>query len=85
MRRELFRHKLAYLILIIGLMLLTILFLAAWPNPWLQRIVVVAMSAFYVLWGVVTHLHADKITRRIVYEYLSMGVLAGMILFLVTL
>jgi len=85
MRHELLRHKLAYFILILGLFLLTVLFLAAWPNPWLQRAVVLAMSAFYVGWGIATHVHADKITRRIVYEYVSMGLLAGMILFLVTL
>ena len=85
MRDELRRHKLAYFILIVGLVLLTILFLAAWPNRWWQRAVIVAMSSFYVGWGVLTHIHADKITRRVVYEYLSMGILAGVLLFLVTL
>lgn len=85
MRQELFRHKLAYLVLIVGLAILTILFLAAWPDRWLQRAVVVAMSVFYVIWGVTTHIHADKITRKVVYEYLSMALLAGSILLLVTL
>lgn len=84
MRREFFQHKLEYLILVAGLSILTLLFLAAWPNLIFQRVVVIGMSGFYFLWGVVTHLHADKITRRVIAEYLTIAVLAGVILLLVT-
>lgn len=85
MKRELLQHKLQYVILISGLMILTLLFLAVWPNRVLQRLVVISLSLFYMTWGIVTHLHADRITRKIIYEYISVGLLAGALLFLVTI
>jgi hypothetical protein len=85
MKRELLQHKLPYLILILGLSILTLIFLGVWPNRVLQRLVIISLSLFYMTWGIVTHLHKDTITRRIVYEYISIGLLAGVLLFLVTI
>jgi len=85
MQREFLNHKLAYLVLFIGLAVLTALFLGVWPNRVLQRLVILSLSLFYITWGVLTHLHADTISRRVIYEYVGVGTLAGMLLFLVTI
>lgn len=85
MRRELLQHKLAYAILIIGLSVLTILFLAAWPDVLSQRLIIGGLVLFYIAWGVLSHLHEAHITRKLISEYVSIGVLAGIILLLVTL
>lgn len=85
MKRELLQHRTQYLILCVGLGLLTLLFLGVWPNHFLQRLVVIAISLFYMAWGITTHVHTDRISKRVVYEYLSIGALAGLILFLVTI
>jgi hypothetical protein len=85
MKQELFAHKLAYFMLISGLVIALMSFLAVWPNRHLQQIVVVAVSLYYVLWGVVTHVHAERISRRIIMEYVMVAVLGGGMLLLITL
>ncbi len=84
MKHELSTHRWAYLILILGLVLITLLFLGAWPNRLYQRFVILGLVVFYSLWGTLTHLHADHLTKKIAYEYMSMSLLAGALLFLVT-
>lgn len=84
MQQELFRHKLAYSALFAGLFGLTLLFFAVWPDRVLQRLVIISLCTFYVVWGVISHLHVVKISQKIVYEYLGVGVLAGIILFFIT-
>lgn len=85
MKEEFFKHALAYTILFTGLSLLVILFLAAWPNKAMQQLVILALVAFYSIWGIVTHLHHQYLTKRVAAEYLGMAFLAGMLLFLITL
>lgn len=85
MRNELLSHKKAYFILILGLIVFTLAFLAAWPNRGYQRIVVGGLGLFYFLWGVMTHLHTAHITKRVLYEYASMALLATVLLLLITL
>lgn len=85
MKKELSRHKIAYTILFLGLSVVTILFLASWPNRVWQRGLAISLALFYFLWGVVTHTKADHITRRVVLEYFGVSVLAALMLVLVTL
>jgi hypothetical protein len=85
MLKELKKHKLAYLFLIVGLILGVALFLGSWPDRRLQRLVSIGMATFYILWGILTHLRENRITRRVVLEYLGVGVLAGLSLVLITL
>ncbi|MBU0576894.1 hypothetical protein KJ654_04550 [Patescibacteria group bacterium] len=85
MLKELNKHKLAYIILIIGLVLGVILFLGAWPDRQTQRMVAISIAVFYLLWGVLTHFKTNQITGRVVLEYLGIGTLAGLLLILVTL
>jgi hypothetical protein len=84
MKQELFNHKIAYAALFAGLFGLTLLFFAVWPDRVLQRLAIVALCAFYALWGIMAHLHVVKLSRRVVYEYLGVSTLAGIILFFIT-
>ena len=71
--------------LVIGLVVGVALFLGAWPDRKLQRIVSVGISVFYLLWGITTHIKADRITKKVMLEYFGIGFLAGLLLVLVTL
>lgn len=84
MKYELWHHKLAYVILILGLVSATILFLATWPNHFLQRIVVLGASVSYLLWGVTLHLVTKRITRKIILEYVTVAALGGLMLLAIT-
>ncbi len=85
MKRELFSHKLSYATLIIFLGLAGFLFLAAWPDRAYQRYLTVFLSVFYLFWGVVVHLKRKELSSQIFFEYLGASVLAGSILYLITL
>lgn len=85
MIKEIFKHKLAYFILILGLSILTLVFFIAWPDHLIQRYIAALMAVFYFLWGVTTHFKADYINRRVIFEYASVSLLAGMILGLTTM
>lgn len=84
MLQEIKDHKLSYLFLIVALILGVILFLGSWPDRQLQRLVSIGIAIFYVAWGILTHLKEDHLTRRIVLEYLGVGLLAGLLLVLIT-
>ena len=49
-------------------------------NAELQQLVVWAIIASYVLWGVVHHLLRNDLTSTIVLEYFLCGLLAGIII-----
>jgi uncharacterized membrane protein YjjP (DUF1212 family) len=85
MKDEIRKHRWSYLILILGMSLIAIAFLGVWPDRWLQRAVIAVMVVFYTAWGTITHLHADHITKRVISEYASMSLLAGILLLLVTI
>jgi hypothetical protein len=84
MKTELFNHKIAYASLFMGLTGLIVLFFGVWPDRVLQRLVIVALCSFYAVWGVMTHLHVVRLSKRVVYEYLGVSALAGIILFFIT-
>ncbi len=85
MQQEFCEHRWAYLILVGGLLAFVVLFVAIWPDRSLQRLVALAISLFYAAWGIMTHLHTQTISRRVVAEYLSVSALALVLLLLVTL
>lgn len=84
MHKELAQHKMAYIILFGGLLLLTLSFMWVWPDRFLQRLIVLAMTLFYFIWGVITHVKTEHISRRVVMEYLGIATLAGFLLLLIT-
>ncbi len=85
MQFEFLKHRRAYVMLVIGLVMLSLVFFASWPDRLWQRLTVVAMAAFYFAWGVLVHRQNEHFSRRIVLEYGSFALLAGVILLLVTI
>jgi hypothetical protein len=85
MKQELLRHRLAYIILGLGLVSFVAGFLLAWPNVVLQRLEVVILGGFYFFWGVVVHRTTGTISVRVVLEYFFVSVLACSLLLLLTM
>jgi len=84
MFKELRKHPLAYTVLILGLLIGTVFFLAAWPSIFHQRLVVVGLALFYFGWGIATHVKTTELTRQVVIEYAAASVLGMTILLLLT-
>lgn len=84
MKQELLKHKWAYSFLALGLIILMGSFMAVWPDRNLQRMIVAAMALFYFVWGVITHVKAEHISRRVVMEYAGIACLASFLLLLIT-
>ena len=84
MHQEFSKHPKAYVILIMGLIILGLAFFAVWPARQWQRAIAVALGLFYFSWGYLTHRHDYHLTKRIVYEYGSFALLAGLLLVLIT-
>ncbi len=84
MTEEILKHKWAYLVLILFLGVCGFLFLAVWPDRSYQRYLIALMTTFYFFWGILTHFKSEAITKKIVLEYLGVSLLAGVLLFLVT-
>lgn len=85
MKNEVIRHTLGYAVLILGLVGFALLFMAAWPHPVPQRLVVVSMASFYICWGLATHYKSNHLTARIILEYIGVAGLGALILSLLTL
>jgi hypothetical protein len=82
--REIARHRYAYIFLGLGITVLIGLYMGAWPDRNWQRVIAVTFSAFYIIWGLITHVKSSHLTRNIIYEYLGIGILGGAILMLLT-
>jgi hypothetical protein len=83
--REIFRHRFAYIFLIIGVFIMIGLYLAAWPDHTWQRIIAVSFSLFYIFWGIIAHVKSSHLTRNIVLEYVGISILGGAVLLLLTI
>lgn len=84
MFKELVRHRVAYGILVVTLLLFAFLFLAAWPNRERQQLLAVGLGVFYFCWGSITHLKSNHFTIHIAAEYLAVAALATSLIALVT-
>lgn len=85
MKSFLRKNKLAYLILFVLLALFVFLFTKAWPNKELQRYITGVFGISYFFWGIITHTKSKKINSEIIFEYLSIAMLATLIIILITL
>jgi hypothetical protein len=85
MFKEILKHKWSYVVLVIGLLLLMLAFMAVWPDRLQQRLIIVALSGYYFIWGIICHVKTDRISKRVVYEYFGVSLLAGFLLLLITL
>lgn len=84
MKKEIWKHRWAYLILLLGLSALTYLFFWSWPNRVYQRLVVMMIGIFYATWGVVTHTKTQTVTPSVIKEYLGVSLLGVVMLLLIT-
>lgn len=73
------RHILDYLILCIIVSVGIILILIYSGNPVLQRLVVVTLSALYVIWGVLHHLKEKTFHLQILVEYSLIALLGSLL------
>jgi hypothetical protein len=85
MHQEIFKHKLAYFTLVVGLTAFVFCFLGFWPNRVLQRWSILGIEVYYFVWGVITHVKSDTLSKRVAAEYAGVAALAGAILLLITL
>ncbi|HEX7017901.1 MAG TPA: hypothetical protein VF209_03280 [Patescibacteria group bacterium] len=85
LHRELTQHKWAYVVLLSAMLLAVLLFMAAWPSHFWQRIIGLAAAAFYAIWGILTHWRSDHISKHVVYEYLTVAFLGALLLLMVTI
>lgn len=85
MKAFLKKNKLAYFLLFALLATFVFLFTKAWPNKILQRYITLIFGGLYFAWGIITHIKSKRINTEIVFEYLSISMLAILIIVLITL
>lgn len=85
MLKEFLSHRLAYLTLIIGLIFFSIMFFFVWPDREVAKYLILILSVFYILWGILVHTKSSKPTLRIVLEYISIAMLAAASLYILIL
>ncbi|MBD3366139.1 hypothetical protein GF360_02220 [candidate division WWE3 bacterium] len=76
------KHIAHYSILISGLGLLGVLFILFRYNEPLQIFVGGLGCLFYILWGIFHHALEERITKLVVFEYVSFGLLGLILLIL---
>lgn len=69
MIKDLITHSLDYLVLFGILTIGAVLYYVYKSNPVMEQLIFAAMALSYILWGIIHHHHADKITTKIVLEY----------------
>ncbi len=84
MLREVRTHWRSYLALVAGLCAFTYLYLSFWPNILMIRYISLALGIFYTVWGVLAHTKTKRITNRVVWEYVTVSILAVLLLWAVT-
>lgn len=85
MKSFLKKNQVAYLALFALLAGFSYLFMKTWPNVQMQRYLAVGFGVSYFLWGIITHVKSKRINSEIIFEYLSISMLAILIIILITL
>ncbi|NCN24297.1 MAG: hypothetical protein COU65_03935 [Candidatus Pacebacteria bacterium CG10_big_fil_rev_8_21_14_0_10_42_12] len=85
MYKQLHQHLAAYGFIAVVLVGFSALFLRAWPDREMQRLLIACLMFLYFGWGIVTHTKTKQLTLHVVLEYLSVSLLAGVLLGLVTI
>lgn len=81
---ELKRHRVEYLLLLVGLAVFMGLYVLVWPDTTLIRAVSICVGIFYASWGILAHTKSKTITTAVVAEYVAISVLAVIVLLLIT-
>lgn len=72
-KEELKKHYLDYLILIIAGIIFIIGLNFFKGEKWIQFIIILAFSSFYIIWGTYHHLTKTGIRLKIMIEYILIG------------
>ena len=80
MIKDLKEHSLDYLVLIAILLFGIILYIFFKNDVVMQRLIAASIALSYILWGIIHHHHADKITTKIVLEYILVAVLGFLVI-----
>ena len=81
MKKKLKKHILYYVTLLIIFSIGFLLTVFTSPNLTLQKIVISLTIVAYVLWGIFHHYRNHELTRRIMIEYILIGLLGLSIVF----
>lgn len=74
----------AYLFLVLILVLAVGLFLFSPPLADKRRLIILALSAAYFIWGIVYHYRRGNLVVKVALEYLLIAVLGAVLLFSLT-
>ncbi len=85
MLKEVDKHRLAYLTLILGLSVFVMAFLGVWPNRNLQRLAIAGVTVFYFVWGIISHVKTDTLNKRVALEYAAVALFGGFVLVMLTI
>lgn len=85
MKKQLTKHRVAYVLLFVGLAIFLTAFLGFWPNRELQRISILGLMVFYSIWGILLHIRAETISHKVALEYMTVSLLGGTVLLVLTL
>lgn len=79
--KELKKHPLDYVVLVIGVALCLLAYTLSWPNYYEQRLWAVVLGVFYTFWGLWHHDRTNSLHAATVLEYVGLGFLATSVLF----
>lgn len=82
--QELFKHKLAYAVLLLILAAGFVAFTYWAKTSMQQQLVIVGFAVSYFMWGITTHVKSDHLTRTVIQEYAGIAVLGALLLLLLT-
>lgn len=80
MIKELRRHWVEYLVLLIVVFAHAFLFVRFWPNKTAQQITAASLGGVYFLWGMIHHVLSGTMHRRVVLEYFFVSIFAASVL-----
>jgi hypothetical protein len=78
--KEIKTHAIDYLVLISLLLFGIILYVFFKNDAQMQRIIAAALSLSFILWGIIHHHHADKVTKKIMLEYILIAVFGFLVI-----
>lgn len=83
-QKEVKSHPLAYLVLMVGIIVFCYSFFSVWPDPKLERYVIVGFSLFYFVWGIVAQKTRKQVTKKIIGEYAFVSLIGALLLLMLT-
>ncbi|MBP7768217.1 hypothetical protein KA082_00080 [Candidatus Woesebacteria bacterium] len=82
--QEIIRHRTAYIVLLLLLSGSIFFIIQFRTDPFNQRLCIGATAVLYFLWGIVTHVKTQCLTRYVVAEYAGIALLGALFLLVLT-